>query len=186
MTEDLSKDGNSSVSGLAILGSGMISHLRFSSSGPRKLSGLVFHPWIPNGYLFGTKTHVLQYILIITCLLRLLNLFYVDLGNYLLFIASFYTCECYIYHVYIYRKYLLLLLYCHTKWVSGIQSGFGYPRVSVLVMDFHPNRCSGRVRVLSTGFGFECPDTPPELNPPRCHPQTYEYIQTEVQIILIR
>jgi len=59
MTEDLSKDGNSSVSGLAILGSGMISHLRFSGSGPRKLSGLVFHPWIPNGYLFGTKTHVL-------------------------------------------------------------------------------------------------------------------------------
>ena len=36
------------------------------------------------------------------------------------------------------------------KWVSG----FGYPRVSVLGMDFDPKRCSGRVRVLSLGFGF--------------------------------
>ena len=36
------------------------------------------------------------------------------------------------------------------KWVLG----FGYPRVSVLGMDFDPKRCSGRVRVLSLGFGF--------------------------------
>ena len=42
------------VSGLAGLGSGMISHPRFLSSGPRNqsgsVSGLIFHPWISNGY----------------------------------------------------------------------------------------------------------------------------------------
>ena len=42
------------VSGLAGLGSGMISHPRFLGSGHRNLSGsdsgLVFHPWISNGY----------------------------------------------------------------------------------------------------------------------------------------
>ena len=50
---------------------------------------------------------------------------------------------------------------------------FGYSRISVLEMDFHPNRCSGRVRVLSSGFGFGCPDTPPDPNPTRCHPYVY-------------
>ena len=34
-------------------------------------------------------------------------------------------CEYYIYHVYVYRKYLLILLYCHIKQVSGIH-GFGF------------------------------------------------------------
>jgi hypothetical protein len=52
------------------------------------------------------------------------------------------------------------------KWVLG----FGYPRVSVLGMDFDLKRCSGRVRILSLGFGFGCPDTPPDSNPTRCHP----------------
>ena len=47
------------------------------------------------------------------------------------------------------------------KRVSGIQSGFGYPRVSILEMNFDPNRCSGRVRVLSSGFGSRCSDTLP-------------------------
>ena len=58
------------------------------------------------------------------------------------------------------------------KQVSGIQSGFGYQRVSVLGMNFNPNRCSGRVWVLSLGFGFGCPGTPPDPNPTRCHPYT--------------
>ena len=59
------RDGNrlvlgwiSSGSGLAGSGSKGISHPRFSGS----ISGLVFHPWIPNGYQnksFGIKTHVL-------------------------------------------------------------------------------------------------------------------------------
>ena len=54
----------------------------------------------------------------------------------------------------------------------AIQRDFEYPRVLVSVsgMDFDPNRSSGRVRVLSLGFGFGCPDTPPEPNPTRCHP----------------
>jgi hypothetical protein len=42
------------VTGLMDLGSGMISRLRFLGFGPRNLlgsvSGLVFHPWISNGY----------------------------------------------------------------------------------------------------------------------------------------
>ena len=56
------------------------------------------------------------------------------------------------------------------KQVLGIQSGFGYQRVSVLGMNFNPNWSSGRVRVLHSGFGFGCPDPPPEPNPTRCHP----------------
>jgi hypothetical protein len=84
--------------------------------------------------------------LIITCLLILLNLIY--------------TCE----YGYIYPR------------VSGIHSGFGYPfgfRVSaglVLVMDFHPNRFSVRVRFSILGFGFRCTETPPDPNPTRCYP----------------
>ena len=52
------------------------------------------------------------------------------------------------------------------KWISSIQSGFGYPRVSVLGMDFNPNRYSDRIRVLSLSFGFGCPDTPPTRTRP--------------------
>jgi hypothetical protein len=54
--------------------------------------------------------------------------------------------------------------------------GFGYPigfRLSAgLVLDtnFQLNRCSGRFQVLSLGFGFGCPDTPPDPNPTRYHP----------------
>ena len=48
------RDGNGAVSGLAGSGSVGIFHPWFSSSGPRNQSssvlGLVFHPWIPNGY----------------------------------------------------------------------------------------------------------------------------------------
>ena len=60
--------------------------------------------------------------------------------------------------------------------VSGIHSGFGYPfgfRVSAgldLVMNFHPNRFSGRIRVSISGFGFGCTETPPDPNPTYCHP----------------
>jgi hypothetical protein len=52
----------------------------------------------------------------------------------------------------------------------GNPSGFGDPRVSVSGMDFHLNRCSGWIQVLILGFSFGCPDTPPDPNPPRCHP----------------
>jgi hypothetical protein len=53
-----------------------------------------------------------------------------------------------------------------------VQNVFGswiIRRVSVSGMNFHPNLCSGRVRVFSSGFDFGCLETPP-LNPPRCHP----------------
>jgi hypothetical protein len=51
------KDGSGSgsggyprVSGPAGLGLGMIFRPRFSGSGSGLVSGLVFHPWISNGY----------------------------------------------------------------------------------------------------------------------------------------
>ena len=53
-------------------------------------------------------------------------------------------------------------------WVSDYPSGFMYPRVTVWGIDFDPDWSSGRVRVLSLGFGFGCPETPPE--PTHCHP----------------
>jgi hypothetical protein len=68
----------------------------------------------------------------------------------------------YIIHMFI-RKSLLLLLCCHTKWVSGIR-GFCFG------MDYHPNRCSVRFRVSILGFEFGCTETPPDPNLPRCHP----------------
>jgi hypothetical protein len=73
--------------------------------------------------------------LITTCLLILLNLFKIDSWKYLLFVASY--------------LYMWICVY--------LSAGFGYPfgfRVSaglVLVMDFHPNRCSVRVRVSVLG-----------------------------------
>ena len=54
--------------------------------------------------------------------------------------------------------------------VSDYPSGFWCPRISVLDVDFYPNRSSGRVRVLGLGFGFGCPDTQSEPNPTHCHP----------------
>ena len=61
------------------------------------------------------------------------------------------------------------------KQVSGIQSGFGYLRVSVLEIYFDPNQCPGRVRILNSNFGFRCPHTPLhttplDSNPTCCHP----------------
>jgi hypothetical protein len=44
---------------------------------------------------------------------------------------------------------------------SGSGFNFEYPRVWFLVMDFHPNRFSVRVRVLISGFGFGCTTTDP-------------------------
>jgi len=61
---------------------------------------------------------------------------------------------------------------------------FGYPRVSVLGMDLHPNWSSGRVRVLSSGFGFGCPDTPLEPNPTRCHPYLANTLQAVIQTLV--
>ena len=63
-------------------------------------------------------------------------------------LSLIYTCEyAYIYHAYVYRKSLFLLLCCHTKRVSGIHSGFGYPRVRFL------GRIITRIDVRC-GFGF--------------------------------
>jgi hypothetical protein len=92
--------------------------------------------------------------LIITYLLRLLNLFKIDSWKYLLFIAS--------------NLYMWICVY--------LSADFGYPfgfRVSaglVLVMDFHPNRFSVRIRVSISGLGFGCTETSLDPNPTRCHP----------------
>ena len=74
----MAMDGNGAVSGLAGSDSGMISHPRFSGSGPRNQSGsvlgLVFHPWISK--INHLELKLLFYnMLIITYLLMLLNLF---------------------------------------------------------------------------------------------------------------
>ena len=54
MAVDRVRGGYPWVLGPAGLGLGMIFHPRFSGSGPRNqsgsVSGLVFHPWISNGY----------------------------------------------------------------------------------------------------------------------------------------
>ena len=68
-----------------------------------------------------------------------------------------YTCEyVYIYHAYVYRKSLFLLLCCHTKRVSGIHSGFGYPRVWFWgrIITRIGVRCGFGFWVLVLGFGF--------------------------------
>jgi hypothetical protein len=62
---------------------------------------------------------------------------------------------------------------------------FGYPfefRVSaglVLVIDFHPNRCSVRVRVSTLGFDFGYTETPsdplPSLVPQQISRDTYTH-----------
>jgi len=62
------------------------------------------------------------------------------------------------------------LLFCENIFrVSDYPSGFEDPRISGSGMNFNPNQCSGRVWVLISGFGFGCPDNPPDPNPPRCH-----------------
>jgi hypothetical protein len=92
--------------------------------------------------------------LIITYLLRLLNLFKIDSWKYLLFIASY--------------LYMWICVY--------LSAGFGYPfgfRVSaglILVMNFHPNQFSVRVQIWISGFDFGCTETPLDSNPTRCHP----------------
>jgi hypothetical protein len=73
-------------------------------------------------------------------------------------------------YVHIFTKVLIAL---H---MLPYEAGFGYPigfRLStglVLGTNFHPKRCSDRFQVLSSGFGFGCPDTPPDSNSTRCHP----------------
>ena len=42
--------------------------------------------------------------------------------------------------------------------VSDYPFGFGYPRISILDLNLYRN--------WSSGFGFGCPDTPPEPNLP--------------------
>jgi len=61
-------------------------------------------------------------------------------------------------------------LFVKKIWVSNYLSGFGYPWVSVLGMNFDPNWSSGRVRVSYSSFNFGFPDSPPKSNPIQCHP----------------
>jgi hypothetical protein len=61
------------------------------------------------------------------------------------------------------------ILFIHVSMCIFIR-GFRVSVGLVLVMDFHPNRYSVRVRVSTLGFGFGCTETPPDPNPTRCHP----------------
>ena len=82
-------------------------------------------------------------ILMITCLLRLLNLLKVDSWKYYYLLPLVYTCE----YVYIYPR------------VLGIR-GFGFDD------EFPPESVSGSC----SGFVFRCTETPPDPNPTCCHP----------------
>jgi hypothetical protein len=73
MAADRVWGGYPRVFGPAGSGLEMISHPRFSSS----VSGLVFHPWISEINHLELKL-MFYNMLIITCLLRLLNLFKID------------------------------------------------------------------------------------------------------------
>ena len=119
--------GYRQVSGFAVLNLGMISHLKFLGwgSGIYQIRFWIWFLFVDTQWItiFNKNSYFIVYLIIIY-LFELSNLLYVDLENYFLFIASYlyiYTCECNIYHVYVYRKYLLLLLYCHTNWVLGIR-----------------------------------------------------------------
>ena len=71
-----------------------------------------------------------------------------------------------IYHAYVYRKSLFLLLCCHTKRVSGIHSGFGYPRVRFWgwIITRIGVRCSFRFRFRVSGSDAQ------RLHPTRIRP----------------
>jgi hypothetical protein len=88
--------------------------------------------------------------------------------------------------------YNMLIITCLLRlymWICVYLSvGFGYPfgfRVStglVLVMDFHPNRCSVRVQVSTSGFSFRCTETPPDPNSTRCHPYPHARLFVTVKL----
>ena len=92
--------------------------------------------------------------LIITYLLRLLNLFYVDSWKYLLFVAS-----CCSYYVAIQNRFRVSIWF-------RISAGL------VLGTDYHLNRCLVRFQILISGFRlilgfrFGCTETSPDPNPP--------------------
>ena len=50
--------------------------------------------------------------------------------------------------------------------VSDYPFDFGYPRISVLCLNLYPNRSSGRIRILSSNFGYGARTLhQPEFNP---------------------
>ena len=72
------------------------------------------------------------------------------------------------------------------KRVSSIQLDFGYPRVLVLGINFDPNRCLCRVRILSSDFSFGCLNTPPDPNSPVAIPsRTQPYSNQQYRRLLI-
>jgi hypothetical protein len=145
----VAKDGSGSGSGRISAGFGSCG-FGFGDDFSSTVFGFGFGFGIGFGFGFGFPPVDIQWIseinhlelklmfynmLIITCLLRLLNIFKLTHENIYYLLPLIYTCK----YVYIYPR------------VSGIHLGFGYPfgfRVSaglVLVMDFHLNRCSVRV-----------------------------------------
>ena len=68
------------------------------------------------------------------------------------------------------KKVLIALTYCHAKADSGYPIGFRVSADFGFEMDFDPNRFLDRVRILSSGFDFGCPDTLSDPNPIHCHP----------------
>jgi len=94
--------------------SGMISHIRFLGLEPRNLSVLVEFGCSPVDTQWITVSNknscIIAYLIITLFIYYLLSLIY--------------TYEFFIYHVFVYRKYLLLLLCYHTKQVLSIHVQF--------------------------------------------------------------
>jgi hypothetical protein len=89
-----------------------------------------------------------------------------------------YTCEYVYICAYVYKS-LDCSSYVAIRIGFRVSNRVSYIRGFGFGMNFHPNRCSGRFRVLCSGFDFGCPDTPPDPNPTRCYP----YLQ--VQLLLL-
>ena len=126
---------------------------RFSGSGLILVSDFGFHPWISEINHLELK-FMFYNMLMITCLLRLLNLLKVDSRKYLLFVASY--------------LYMWICVYLSADF--GYPFGFLVSAGLILVMDFHPNRFRIRVRILISDFDFRCTETSPDPNPTGCHP----------------
>jgi hypothetical protein len=75
-------------------------------------------------------------------------------------------------YIYVHMFIKVLIALHMLPYEAGFGSPIEFPLSTgfVLGTNFDLNRCLGRFRVLSSDFGFGCPDTPPDPNPTRCHP----------------
>jgi hypothetical protein len=73
-------------------------------------------------------------------------------------------------HMLLKIPYYFILPYSGGFRVLVNQSGFEDPPDLVSGLDYHSNRCSRGLWVLSSGFGFRSAKASPDQNPPHCYP----------------